>query len=65
MAALDNPAASALASSDASRTRSLERSLRLLEDEHHHEKERKAELERTVEKCTLSTQVALGDAQCG
>ena len=49
MAALDNPAASALASSDASRTRSLERSLRLLEDEHHHEKERKAELERTVE----------------
>ena len=39
----------ALASADASRVRSLERSLRLLEDAHQHELEKKGELERTVE----------------
>lgn len=44
-----SPSTEALKSADAARIRSLERSLRLLEETHQHELDKKSELERTVE----------------
>jgi hypothetical protein len=44
-----NSPSKALANAEASRAKGLERQLRVLEDEHHHDLERRVELERTIE----------------